>query len=153
MYANAKLRVLIGIAALALLAEIARAEIVVIVASDNPVRELSNQEVADIFLGETDHFPGGSRAEPIDQVESSADRMAFYETVIRLSPVQLRMHWSKQIFTGRAYPPRQLGDAQTVRAAVSRNPRAIGYLDSRYVDDSVRVVARTAPLAGAPDTQ
>ena len=55
----------------------AGADIVTVVAADNPVDTLTRSEVSNIFLGKTRQFPNGRPALPIDQPEASPARTAF----------------------------------------------------------------------------
>ena len=99
-----------------------RAEVVAVVSASNPVAELSTIQIADIFLGKSSRFPDGRAAIPIDQSESSAERSEFYARYVRKSAVEMKMHWSKLIFTGRGQPPRALPDANAVKALLAQNP-------------------------------
>ena len=93
--------------ALALCSGQAAAAVVAVVSAKNPVTSLSKNYVADIFLGKTSKFPDGSRAVPVDQAEGSAARDAFYLQFTGKSPAQVKMYWSKMIFTGRGQPPHE----------------------------------------------
>jgi ABC-type phosphate transport system substrate-binding protein len=111
-----------------------------VVSASNPVAELSAAQIADIFLGKSSRFPDGSAAIPIDQPESSAERSEFYTRYVRKSAVEMKMHWSKLIFTGRGQPPRELQDASAVKALLAQNPATISYLDRSQVDATLRVL-------------
>jgi ABC-type phosphate transport system substrate-binding protein len=115
-------------------------EVVPVVSAKGPVPALSQAQIADIFLGKTTRYPDGSPAMPIDQNEDSPAREKFYAQFTGKSPAQVKAHWSKIIFTGRGQPPRQLAGGAEVRRAVAETPGAIGYIDSKLVDSSVRVV-------------
>lgn len=118
----------------------ANAEVVAVVSTSNPVAELSAAQISDIFLGKSSRFPDGSAAIPIDQPESSAERGEFYARYVGKSAVEMKMHWSKLIFTGRGQPPRELQDAHAVKALLAQNPATISYLDRSQVDETLRVV-------------
>ncbi|HUW75336.1 MAG TPA: phosphate ABC transporter substrate-binding protein, partial [Gallionella sp.] len=55
-------------------------------------------------------------------------------------PTQLSAYWARVIFTGNGQPPVELEGNITVRSVVAKNRNAIGYIDKRYVNRSVRVV-------------
>lgn len=116
-------------------------EVVPVVSAKSPVKALSPAQVADIFLGKATRLPDGSPVTPVDQNEDSPSREKFYAQFTGKSPAQVKAHWSKIIFTGRGQPPRQLGGGPDVRKHVAENPGAIGYIEARLVDSSVRVVA------------
>lgn len=98
-------------------------------------------QVADIFLGKTSRFPDGTQAVPIDQPEDSPLRDRFYSQFTGKSPAQVKAYWSKIIFTGRGQPPRQATSSAEAKKIIVENPNAIGYIESRLVDGTVRVLA------------
>ena len=118
----------------------ASAEVVTVVAADNPVTTLSHGDVTNIFLGKTRQFPDGSPVQPIDQPESSPIRQTFYQTISGQRPEELKAYWSKMIFTGRGQPPPIVQGDEAVKAALARQRGAIGYIDANAVDSRVRVV-------------
>jgi ABC-type phosphate transport system substrate-binding protein len=130
---------LIGLA-LTLGADVAAADVVAVVSAKSPVSTLSKNQVVDIFLGKTSHFPDGSQAVPIDQIEGSAARDEFYLKSAGKSPAQLKAHWSKIIFTGRGQPPQEVSNSAAVKKRLLENPNAIGYIEENLVDASVKVV-------------
>jgi ABC-type phosphate transport system substrate-binding protein len=121
-------------------ASAAYAEVVAVVSASSPVTELSAGQVADIFLGKSARFPDGSAAIPIDHAESSAERTEFYTRYARKSAVEMKMHWSKLIFTGRGQPPRELHDSNAIKALLAQNPGIISYLDRSQVDETLTVL-------------
>ena len=136
-----RLRVLVSIVLLAAALPAAAQEVVAVVSARSPVTALNPTQVADIFLGRSTRFPDGTQAVPIDQAEESELRDRFYSTYAGKSPSQVKAHWAKIIFTGRGQPPRQVGNSQEAKKLIAENPHAIGYIDSRHVDTSVRVLA------------
>ncbi|MDR6957792.1 ABC-type phosphate transport system substrate-binding protein [Pseudomonas brassicacearum] len=116
------------------------ADVVVVVATASPLKTLARNQVADIFLGKTSRFPSGAQAIPIDQTEDSAARDEFYSTFTGKSASQLKAHWSKIIFTGRGQPPQAVSSSAEVKKRIAENPDAIGYIDAREVDSSVRAL-------------
>src|SRR6185312_1188563 len=88
----------------------ADAEVVLVVSAKSAVQSLAANEVADIFLGRKTRFPNGQQAVPLDQEVGSTSRDEFYAKIIGISPVQLKTHWSKIIFTGRGKPPKAVAN-------------------------------------------
>jgi ABC-type phosphate transport system substrate-binding protein len=118
----------------------ASAEVVAVVAAQNPVSTLSKNQVADIFMGKMTRFPDGREAVPIDQDEGSAERDEFYLKFAGKSPAQIKAFWSKIIFTGRGQPPPEVSNGIEIKKFIVKNPNAIGYIERKLVDDSVKVV-------------
>ncbi|MGA7595974.1 MAG: phosphate ABC transporter substrate-binding protein [Gallionella sp.] len=125
---------------LAMFAASAHAEVVVIVSAKSPVTSLTAEQTAKIFLGKTSTFPDDGVAYPIDQAEGSEARNEFYANVVHKNPTQLSAYWARVIFTGNGQPPVALAGNVTVRSVVAKNRNAIGYIDKRYLNRSVRVV-------------
>ena len=125
---------------LAMVAASAHAEVVVIASARSPVTSLTAEQTARIFLGKTTTFPNDGEAFPVDQVEGSEIRNEFYAKVVHKNPTQLSAYWARVIFTGNGKPPVELAGNVTVRNVVAKNRNAIGYIDKRYVNRSVRVI-------------
>lgn len=115
-------------------------DVVAIVSAKSAVTTLTRAQVADLFLGKTLRYPDGSPALPLDQRDGTAVRDAFYADYAAKSPAQVRAYWAKLIFTGRGQPPQTLADSTEVKRRVAENPQAIGYVETRFVDETVRVV-------------
>ena len=138
MFRN-RLRILL-LVAVAMLATSAYGEVVVVVARKSPVKTLTAEQTAKIFLGKVVSLPGGQGVVPIDQPEGSAVRDEFYAKVAHKNASQLTAYWAKIIFTGDERPPKLLENDEEVRKAVAADPSAIGYIDKSAVNRSVRVV-------------
>jgi ABC-type phosphate transport system substrate-binding protein len=116
------------------------AEVVAVVSANSAVKELSMDDIAAIFLGKRARYPDGSTAIPLDQAEGSVGRNEFYARYAAMTPVEMKMHWSKLIFTGRGQPPQQVSDASALKAALAQQPNAISYLDRSLVDATLTIV-------------
>jgi ABC-type phosphate transport system substrate-binding protein len=125
---------------LCLASSLVTADVVVVVSSRSPVATLSRNELTDIYLGRTSRLPTGQPATPVDQSESSPVYHTFYREYLGQTPSQIKMHWSRLIFTGRGQPPRSLADSRAMADFVARHVGAIGYLDDTYLDERLRVV-------------
>jgi ABC-type phosphate transport system substrate-binding protein len=131
--------IIIGLS-LSLTATKAVANVVAVVSAKSPVSTLSKNEIVDIFLGKANHFPDGLKAVPIDQVESSVIHKEFYLKFADKSPAQIKAFWSKMIFTGRGQPPLEMSNSMKVKKFIAKHPDAIGYIEQKQVDHSVKVV-------------
>lgn len=120
--------------------ELAQAGIAVVVNADNPNGMLSKTDAARLFLKKDKSFKTGMKAEPIDHSAESQLREKFYTEVVNKNSSQLISYWSRMIFTGKAAPPRTVGNDEGVITAVVNNSSAIGYIDTRSVDKRVKVL-------------
>lgn len=119
----------------------AHAEVAVVVSSKSNVSSLTQEQAADIFLGKSGNFPGGEKATPVDQSDSSSAREEFYTKATGKNASQVKALWSKLIFTGKGQAPKDVGDNAGVKKALADNPNAVGYIDKSAVDGSVKVLA------------
>lgn len=114
-------------------------EVVVVVSARSTISELSEGEIADIFLGRLGRL-GKTVVTPLDQAEGSPARDEFYREFTGKSPAQVKALWSKLIFTGRGRPPRALASDREVLQALRDNPGAIGYVRRSSVDSTARIL-------------
>ncbi|MFC4310469.1 hypothetical protein ACFPN2_15360 [Steroidobacter flavus] len=130
------------LAALALGAGAANAEVVVIVNPKNAAASLSAEQISALYLGNSTTFPDGSTAALADQPEAAGIRGDFYQKATGRSSAQAKATWARLTFTGKATPPKELKSDADVKAWVASDPKAIGYIDSSAVDGSVKAVAK-----------
>ena len=116
------------------------AEVAVIVHPSSGVASMTDDDVARIFLGKSNNFPGGAQAVPVNQDEGSPVRDKFNEAVCKKNASQYKAYWSQLVFTGKGTPPKDAGKDAAVKALIAANPNMIGYVDASAVDSSVKVV-------------
>lgn len=135
-------RVLLAVTAAALCggAVAAHAALAIIAHPGNAIVGITADETARIFLGKSPDFPNGRPATPVDQASSSASRAKFYKSVVKKDEGELKAYWSKLMFSGKGQPPRELADDAAVKSFVAGNPDAIGYVDGKVLDSSVKVL-------------
>ena len=115
-------------------------EIAVIVNPANPIDSLEKSDVARLFLGRAQNFPGGGKASVVTSDEGTATRAAFEDKVLGRSESQMKAYWAKQMFSGQGSPPPTAGDDAAVKAKVAGDAEAVSYIPASMVDDSVKVV-------------
>jgi len=118
------------------------AEMVVITHPSSDTESLTMAEAKALFLKKKSSFPSGSDAVPGNQTEGSAIYDEFGKKVLKKKPQQLSSYWSKRVFSGKAMPPKVIGDDQAIKAWVAQTPGSLGYVDAGVVDDSVKVLLR-----------
>lgn len=102
----------------------------------NPALEdtLSREEIARLFLGRN----GSYRV--YDLPDRSPLKARFYEKLLGKTLAQVNAERARLAFSGRGTPPEELISAKAVKSAVASDPRAIGYIDGREVDETVKVL-------------
>jgi ABC-type phosphate transport system substrate-binding protein len=122
-----------------------RAELLVIAHPGNPIDQFTREQVVDLYMGRLSNFPDGRPALPIDQAAESPARAQFYQTLIGKSVPQVNAYWARLLFTGRATPPRVLGQVNAILRTVRENPDALAYVDSKDYDGRAKVLYRMKP--------
>jgi ABC-type phosphate transport system substrate-binding protein len=110
------------------------ADVAVIVSAKSTVSTLTVTEISQIFLGKS------TVLRPIDGAPQSPARNRFYFKVTGKDEAQVTAIWSRLLFTGKAYPPKQLSSDEEIIKAVLADPRTIAYIDGSLVDARLRVV-------------
>jgi len=106
------------------------------------VSQLNAQQVSDLFLGRASKLPDGSAVTIVDHQDGEPIKEDFYKNVVGKSPSQLKAYWAKIVFTGEGAPPKSLSGDQAIKQHVATTPGAIGYVDDKVVDGSVKVLLK-----------
>jgi ABC-type phosphate transport system substrate-binding protein len=114
------------------------AEVVAVVGAKSPAASMTNDQVAQFFLGKS------TAMTPIDQPDGAAVRNEFYKKVADKEASQAKALGSKRVLTGKATLPNEVAGSAVVKKAVAADPKAIGYIEKAAVDATVKVVM-TAP--------
>ena len=121
-------------------ARAAEPEVVVIVHPSRTDR-VSLEEVRRIYLRQRRFWDDREPVLPVNREYGSDTRKEFERIVFADLRVPLSRYWNEQYFLG-VLPPATLVSDAAVRQYVAARPNAIGYIDARNVDDSVRVLLR-----------
>ena len=119
---------------------LASADVYVIVNQDNPLTQLSAEQVERIFLLKAKRFENGDGAYPVNQAEGSKARIAFNKLVLDRSDQQLKYYWSRKMFSGGDKPPPVLLSDDDVEDYVAQQEGGIGYLLHAPSQKDVKVV-------------
>ncbi|KPD21579.1 MAG: phosphate ABC transporter substrate-binding protein [Idiomarina sp.] len=98
--------------------------------------EINEESIARIYLGQSRVLTG------VNLPESSATRKAFETKLVGQTGNQLKRHWAKLKFTGRATPLDTLDSDDAVIEFLKSNPQGIGYVsDKSKVSGDLKVIA------------
>ena len=122
---------------------VARDAIAIIVHKDNPVNQLTLQQVSDIYTGKFNNWAElGGEDRPIVRLSretNSGTHVYFLETVLRLGDPA-----STLLFDPRTL---LLPSSEGITSEVRDNPNAIGYDGLGYVTEDVKIIAVAATQA------
>ncbi|MDR4515483.1 hypothetical protein [Nitrosomonas sp.] len=127
-------------AMIVLLPENGWADIVVIVNPDSSIVKLSRRQIIDIYMGRNPGLESGQKIQPLDQPINSAVRAEFYRKLTGKPVSAINAYWARLLFTGRAFPPLLVEDNKAMLNTVLKNPNTVGYLESQYLTERVKVV-------------
>ncbi len=123
---------------------IARDAIAVIVHPDNPVEQLTLQEISDIYSGRIDNWREvGGEDRPIVRLSretNSGTHVYFLETVLRLGDSDSEVLFSTDTLL--------LPSSEGIVYEVRQNPNAIGYDGLGYVPPDLRLIAVARDASG-----
>lgn len=112
---------------------------IVIVNKDNPVSTLDEATVRKIFLGKKNFWDDGHRIEVYLQEENNLHNK-FTAEVLKKSTRQFKMYWRRALYSGTGLPPQKRADDQSIKMEIAADSRAIGYINSGSLDDSVKKI-------------
>lgn len=126
---------------LALPLSLAQAQMVVVGGPRTLIPDLSREQAEQLYLGRARALPDGMPVSLAD-LPAGPSRDLFYAQLTGKNPSQVRAHWSRMVFTGRALPPREVTDADQLRALLAEDPNLIGYLPAADADRRVKILLR-----------
>jgi hypothetical protein len=130
---------------LILLPALARAELVVVAHPDSGIKEMTRDELINIYLGRFRRLANGLVAEPIDAPGESPLRSLFYQQLVGKSLSEINAYWARLVFSGKTRPPLSSPSTDEAVKYVSQKPAALTYLPREQVDGRVRIVFSFPP--------
>jgi ABC-type phosphate transport system substrate-binding protein len=115
-------------------------DLVVVVNPASGVTHLTRDEVVNIFMGRQRRLPSGLIALPVEPVADPELRARFYESLVKVSLVQVRSYWARLFFSGQAQPPWQAQTPEEVLQVVLANKGAIGFVPRKALNSKVHPV-------------
>lgn len=115
-------------------------ELLVIVNQQNPLEQISRQQLTDLFMGRAPYFPSGDPVVKLDAPGDSPLRRQFYQALVGMSEPEVNAYWARLMFSGRATPPMQVSSEQDILKLVENNPNAIGYITDGELNDEVKTI-------------
>lgn len=131
----------IAAAAIALLSTRASAQEFKVVANSGvATSEIGAADLARIFLKQSNKYPDGGNATPVDQGKGSPARAAFSQKVLGKSVGAVDTYWQQQIFSGKDVPPATKSSDDDIIAFVKATPGAIGYVSGGAATAGVKLI-------------
>lgn len=111
----------------------------VIVSSQSKLTSAKQKDIRNMFLGKVSKIDGVA-LEPVAQARNRAITVLFNQGVLHKTNDKMRAYWSRMMFSGKASPPPELEDDQSVKLHVASNEAAISYIKKSMLDDTVKSI-------------
>ena len=108
--------------------------------------DLSKQQVRKIYLGKTKYLEDGTRLK-LTCLETGDLHRDFLKQWVGMTPSQFKIHWQKQVFTGKGKMPYRFKNNSNQQGFVNKTPGAIGYKAAPSLD-----TAKSGPSYFDPKT-
>jgi len=125
---------------LMLLAPLAAAELVVVANPRSGIERLTQEEVANIYLGRYRLLASGLTAEPVDLAGDIVLKGRFYRALVGKNLAEINAYWARLVFSGRTRPPHASENVEAALQYVAARPGALAYVDRARADRRVRIV-------------
>jgi len=129
------LLLIIGVASLSF------AGVVVIVNPQNSVSSLSSKDMRNIYRLKKTTWAAGDKIKVVNLGKKDTIREKFSELILKKSPAVMEKFYLKRALAGKGQPPKVLNSSSDVKEFVRINKNAIGYIDVKDADNSVRVLS------------
>lgn len=125
---------------IALLADSAHAELVLVANPHSGIERLTQDEVINIYLGRYRRLASGVVAEPIDQAVDAEARTRFYRRLVNKSLAEINAYWARLVFSGKTRPPQVVDSVDSMLRLVATQPGALAYVERSQADARVKIV-------------
>ncbi len=117
-----------------------QAQIVVITNSSNAIHGLGTAELKKIYFGKQKKFSNGNYIIPANQPADSLIRKQFSKKVLDMSVDMVNRYWTKRKYVRNVKKPQILQGDVAIKEWIKATPNSLGYIDSKSVDGSVKIL-------------
>lgn len=115
--------------------------VAIVVNKQNPANDLSYEKLVKIFKAEKQFWDDGQKIYLILRETGSLEKQVLLQTVYRMDEVELKKYWLAKIFRQEIPSfPKTLSSSEAVKRFVSQVPNAVGVIDARSMDDTVKAL-------------
>jgi len=108
-------------------------EMVIFVAENSVVQNMSLDDLSDIYLGEITYV-GNEKLTPVFFVEGNDARADFLREVLHVSNNVYKTHWMKRIFREGGVPPLESTSEVSAINAIMDNPGGVGFVYASVIE-------------------
>lgn len=108
------------------------------VISNKKISDISSTQIKAIFLKKTSYIDD-IKVIPVNLGAKNSIRSSFEKRILKMHLSRLKSYWTKQHYLGRR-PPLSMKSPEMIKAFVKKVDGALGYIDSKNIDNSVNVL-------------
>lgn len=125
-------------------------DLAIIVNKANPTEALSLRDLGKIFKAEK-QFWDGEKIHLLMREQGSWEKEVILKKVYQMSDEEVKKFWLGNLFRGEvASFPAVFGSVTRIKSLIKNMPGAIGFIDSKVIDDSLKVIKIEGKLPGEP---
>jgi hypothetical protein len=98
------------------------AKITIITSANSPLKPVTKQELADLYLGKISKIQGLT-VTPIDNIENYKE---FYMKITGKTPKEIKAYWMRELYKGDRTPPKKMS-TKNIKALIEKNHLVISY--------------------------
>jgi len=111
-----------------------------VVISNKTMQKLSLSQIKAIFLKKANYI-NDTKVLPVNLSSRDSIRANFEKNILKMNFLRLRSYWTQQHYMGQR-PPITMKSQQAVKTFVKKVDGAIGYIEMKNLDKSVKVIYR-----------
>ena len=116
-------------------------DIAVIVNKDNRTDKVSFRDLVKIFKQEKQYWEDGRKIYLVLQEAGSPEKEVVLQRLYKMKGEELKQFWLAKMFRGEITSfPKTVSSNEAVKRFISEVPNAIGFIDTSYVDQNVKVL-------------
>lgn len=116
-------------------------DIAIIVNKANLTEEVSFNGLVKIFRQEKQYWESGKKIYLVMQEAGGPEKEIVLKKIYKMNNEELKKFWLAKVYRGEISTfPKTLGSNEGVKRFVSQVPNAVGFVDSDYLDNSVKVL-------------
>jgi ABC-type phosphate transport system substrate-binding protein len=102
--------------------------------------ELSQEQLLDVYTGDTRTWGNGERVVVFDLKVKGAIRDTFYNFLGR-KPSRMKSIWLKRMLSGEGDPPEAIPSEDSLLQRVASSPGSIGYISQAKANSAVKILS------------
>lgn len=118
----------------------AYSQVAVIAHKNVPVDSVSKTQLLDFYSGDIKEWNNNRPVIVFDLKPRLEIRDRFFQFLGKSSS-RMRSIWLKKVLAGEGDPPKALESEEIVLKNVAKTPGSIGFIDKKFVNDSVKIIA------------